>query len=231
MSLPALVLQCCHPANTILNYRQERCLSWAGNKALQLWMCNQHTYKHACMDRLAHKERKWAMQRPPLLFPSAHIHCDSSLCSRIAVRGTNPKLTSLTSCLLSFIPCDPANLKVTAGECYCWNISMKKGLWKARGGWWCCGINGRLQEREWRKGKEATNCFVGRGFVWLPEKNAILWDADIKACVCMRVWVCVCGSQFKALCFELAPSWIKVSLNESLLEASVILRHSYDVIY
>lgn len=132
-SLQAVMLQCCCPASKILNYRQKDIRAWEGPKLYSSeCVISTHTNMHV-KNSLTHKERKWAMQ-PPLLFPSAHIHCDSSLCSRIAIRGTKPTLTSLTGCLLSFIPCDPANLEVMAGECYCWNISMKKGLWKAGGG-------------------------------------------------------------------------------------------------
>lgn len=41
------------------------------------------------------------------------------------------------------------------------------------------GISGRLQKREWRKGKEATNSFASMDFVYLPELYLALGDAGI----------------------------------------------------
>lgn len=76
------------------------------------------------------------------------------------------------------------------------SLPWKKGPWKA---WWwwegLFGISRRLQENEWRKGKEATNSFVSRGFVCLPEQNVVLRVADIKACMCV-------GASSKASAFN-----------------------------
>lgn len=152
---------------------------------------------------------------PPLLFPSAHIHRDSSLCSRIAIRGTQPTSTSLTG--LSALIRPNATLQtpqVTAGECFCWEVSRVK--WPLESSWWeggWFGISGRLQENEWRKGKEATNSLVSRDFVCLPVQNVVLRNADTHtACVCL-------GASSGALNYSL--------IDESILEWIFVGSMSY----
>lgn len=176
VSLPTLMLQCRRSADKILNCQQQATWTRNGPQLYSSECANMHGRTHAHAQRK--KEKSCATPPLPPLFPSAHIHSDSSLCSHIAIRGTQLTSTSLTGCLLSFIDCNPANPEVMTEECYCSKVSMKKALWRAGLGG-VEGISGRLQKREWRKGKEATNSFASMDFVYLPELYLALGDAGI----------------------------------------------------
>ena len=188
-----------------------------------------HTHPHTHKERITHtqrkKERKWALQAPPpllllfllLLFPSAHIHCDSSLCSRIAIRGTQTNFNFSHWAVCSHSSgVTPQTQRSRLQNVTVENVSTKKGhLEKSRrrrggGGGGVGGWGGDLQETEWRKGKEATNSFVSRGFVCVP---AAFMDADIKG-----MWACVCECGRSHSESELLLSRMKeVCLNESLV--------------
>lgn len=168
--------QCRRSVDKILNCQQQATWTRNGPQLYSSECANMHGRTHAHAQRK--KEKSCATPPLPPLFPSAHIHSDSSLCSHIAIRGTQLTSTSLTGCLLSFIDCNPANPEVMTEECYCSKVSMKKALWRAGLGG-VEGISGRLQKREWRKGKEATNSFASMDFVYLPELYLALGDAGI----------------------------------------------------
>lgn len=181
------------PATSHLN------LQWT--TALQLWM-REHAWTDTCT-RTKKKRKKLCNTPLPPLFPSAHIHSDSSLCSHIAIRGTQLTSTSLTGCLLSFIDCNPANPEVMTEECYCSKVSMKKALWRAGLGGWRGSVDAYRKESAARAKRRQT---VLQAWILCIFLNYI-WHWEMQAFRCVCVGVCVCGSRFKAYYFMDVSEW------------------------
>lgn len=169
--------------------------------ALQLWM-REHAWTDTCT-RTKKKRKKLCNTPLPPLFPSAHIHSDSSLCSHIAIRGTQLTSTSLTGCLLSFIDCNPANPEVMTEECYCSKVSMKKALWRAGLGGWRGSVDAYRKESDARAKRRQT---VLQAWILCIFLNYI-WHWEMQAFRCVCVGVCVCGSRFKAYYFMDVSEW------------------------
>lgn len=94
---------------------------------------------------------------------------------------------------------------------------MKKGLWKAGGGGCATSAGAYRKESDARAKRRQIVLYAGVLCVFL---NRMRRDADIN----------VSGEPAES--FEPLPhAWMRVCLNESLLEASVILQHRSDVIY
>lgn len=177
--------------NTELPATSHLSLQWTA--ALQLWM-REHAWTDTCT-RTKKKRKKLCNTPLPPLFPSAHIHSDSSLCSHIAIRGTRLTSTSLTGCLLSFIDCNPANPEVMTEECYCSKVSMKKALWRAGlggggGGGGGGGDQWTLTEKRVTQGQRGDKQFCKHGFCvssWTISGTGRCRHLDVCVCRCVCV--------------------------------------------
>lgn len=182
VSLRASVLLCCHPPKETMKCSKKG-IGACEISYIYVWMCNQHIYKHACRDTKEENE----LCSTPLPLP---------LCTYtqwlIALQpyGYQEDTTNFnfSRCLSALIhPAWPCKARGHGWGMLLFKVSIKTkvslDVWKrgeVRG--LLCGISGLLQEREWCKGKEATNSFVSGGF-WVSSSIECR-DADLEACEC-----------------------------------------------
>lgn len=218
------MLRCCHPPKEIMKYRQEGI--WAYRLPdIYVWMCNQHIYKHACTDT---KDENELCSPPPPLPLCTYTQWLIALQPYGYQRDTTN--LNFSHCLSALIhPVWPCKARGHGWGMLLLKVSIKTkvslDVWKrreVRG--LLCGISGLLQEREWCKGKEATNSFVSRGF-WVSSSIECSTQRcrHSGVCVCVKCacrCVCVCGSQFKA---EKRPnsSLVDESVSEWILVGSI----------